>query len=164
MAPQALEKTESAAEKVALPNAFDAAPLEAENARSAQADDAGGEASNDAAPPAAQPPQSDPGSAEPRAGAEMAPQAVENIDFAPGNKRTPTAAGPTEEPSPHGDAGASRAASSEEAQPSAIVPQFMEWPESTAVVLAPDPAAPGGFRRMRIRFLRNGVAACADAA
>ena len=43
-------------------------------------------------------------------------------------------------------------------------PQPTEWPESTAVVLAPDPAAPGGFRRMRIRFLRNGVAACADAA
>ena len=42
MAPQALEMTESAAESVALPNAFDAAPLETENARSVQADNGGG--------------------------------------------------------------------------------------------------------------------------
>ncbi len=161
MAPQGLERTESGAEKASLPNPLDAAPPEAENARSVQADDVGGEASNDAAPPAAQPPQSDPGSAEPRASADMAPQAVESIDFAPENNRAPTAAGPIEEPSPGGDVGA---AFSEQAQPSAIGPQFMEWPESTAVVLAPDPAAPGGFRRMRIQFLRNGVAAYADAA
>ena len=159
MAPQTLEKAKFAPENVALPDAFEAAPLEAENARSAQADDAGVEASDDAVPPAA---QSDP----PRAGAQTAPQAVENIDSAPGTDSAMAEASPSGEPSPHAGAFASGAASPEETPPPAnpIEPQPDDWPDITTVVLAPDPAAPSGFRRMRIRILRNGVAACADAA
>ena len=78
----------------------------------------------------------------------------------------PAAAGPGGELSPHAGSFAPGVASPEEAGPPAdpVERPPMEWPESTAVVLAPDPAAPGGFRRMKIRLLRNGVAACADAA
>ena len=163
MAPQALENMESAPENGALPHAFAAAPPQAENARSVRADAVGMAASNDASPPAPEPPRPGPAPRAPCAGAEMAPQPVENTDSAPGNDRAAAAAGPSEEPSPHADASASSAASPEEAPPPASpIEQPMEWPESTAVVLAPDSAAPGGFRRMRIQFLRNGVAACAD--
>ena len=112
--------------------------------------------------PCRRPPQSDP----PHAGAETAPQAVENIDSAPGTDSAMAEASPSGEPSPHAGAFASGAASPEETPPPSnpIEPQPDDWPDITTVVLAPDPAAPGGFRRMRIRILRNGVAACADAA
>ena len=147
MAPQGLEKIESAPEEVALPNAFEAAPLQAENARSLRADGVGVDASNGAPPPAAGRPDCGPAPAAPRAGAEMAPQAIENTDSAPGYGRT-AGVEPELAPPP---------ATPVERQP-------MEWAEPTSVVLAPDPSAPGGFRRMEIRYLRNGVAAYADAA
>ena len=60
MAPQALEKMESAPDKSALPHAFEAAPPAAEPARSVQADGLEAGPPNDALPPAAEPPQCDP--------------------------------------------------------------------------------------------------------
>ena len=166
MAPQALEKMESAPDKSALPHAFEAAPPAAEPARSVPADALEAGPPNDALPPAAESPLCDPAPTASVAGAQMAPQAVENMDSVPESDRIPAAAGPGGELSPHAGGFAPGVASPEEARPPAdpVERPPMEWPESTAVVLAPDPAAPGGFRRMNIRLLRNGVAACADAA
>ena len=158
MAPQAPEKTESAPDHIALPRALDAAPREAEDARSARA--------NDILPPAAEPPQCDPAPAASGAGAQVAPQAVENVACGPGNDTAMAEASPSGEPPPHAGASAPGAALPEETRPPAnsIESQPDDWPDITTVVRTPDPASPGGFRLMRIRILRNGVAACADAA
>ena len=89
MAPQALEKMESAPDNSALPHAFEAAPPAAEPARSVPADDLEAGPPKDALPPAAEPPQCDPAPAASGAGAQTAPQAVENYWFRARKRQDP---------------------------------------------------------------------------
>jgi len=75
---------------------------------------------------------------------------------------SPVAVGPEEGASPHEDASAACGATTQAPAQAGFIespPQTMQTAEHTAMVLVPDPAAPGGFRRMKIRFQANGVAA-----
>jgi len=100
--------TATAPENGALPNAREAAPPQAEDGPSARRARVGAGSSNGAMPPVAAP-RSGRASAAPCAGAEMVPQAIENIDSAPGNSGSPAA----DEPSPQADALASGAGTGE---------------------------------------------------
>ena len=145
VAPRALENMESAPENVALPNAYEAAPLQPENVHSVRADDGEAEAFNGAFPPAAEPPPSDPAPTTLCVGAEMAPQASENTDSAPGNGGTPAANEPSQEPFPPGDAFAPGAASPDKAPPPAnpIEQQPMEMEGVHICGPGPRPRGPG---------------------
>ncbi len=105
--------------------------------------------SNQALPPAGAPAPS----ASACAGAEMAPQAIENVKSAPGND---PAAGPTDAPSSHGEP----PWQPPPASPIELPPETRENLYPVAPVLVPDPSAPGGFRRVNIRMLPNGMAFC----
>jgi hypothetical protein len=159
MAPQALEKIESAPEKRAAPNAREAAPRADENAGSARRDGVGAKSSNEALPPAAAP-RSEPASAGPCAGAEMAPQTIENIESAPGNGGSPAEAEPADGPSAHADAFARSADAPGPASGAEHSLETVEVLYPVASVLVPDSGAPGGFRRVNIRMLPNGMAVC----
>ena len=116
------------------------------------------ECSNETLPPADAPTLS----ATACAGAEMAPQAIDDIESAPGNGVNP-AAGPADRTSPHAEALASECdAPGQAPQPSpAELPlETMERLYPVATVLVPDLGAPGGFRRVNIRMLPNGTAVC----
>ena len=176
MAPQALENTKSAPENGAVPVAF-AVPARA-GSQNAVGAGVSGEACE---APVAAPPRSGPAPDAPSfAGPEMAPQATENIEFAPGDGGSPAAGVPRlvaaiadrggraqrarlQSASPRAEAFASDLEPPRQASPpSPREPshETMERPEPVAVVLVPDSSAPGGFRRVKIRFLANGVAAC----
>ena len=95
-APQAIEKMESAPDTGAVLNPREAPAQRAEDAPSARRSDAPESSKKAFSPPAARPPQPDPASRASCAGAEKAPQAIENIDSAPGNDANPAAAEPAE--------------------------------------------------------------------
>ena len=154
-APQALEKMEIATESGAFSQAPEAAPKALPNAQSTRRDGVGAASSNEASPPAAAP-QPDPACAAPCAGPETAPQVIETIGSAVGNSRTPAAAAPSGASSPHADAfagcGDAPGPERDVEHPLAAYP--------VASVMVPDHAAPGGFRRVNIRMLPNGMAVC----
>ncbi len=123
------------------------------------------ECSNEALPPADAPTPS----AAACAGAEMAPQAIENIESAPGDGANPAAGVPRVV-----DAAAGRVSRAQRARlqsaapeqgpppPSPIEPPrwAMAGPEPVTSVLVPDLSAPGGFRRVNMRMLPNGMTVC----
>ena len=148
-APQALENMESAPEKGAAP----AAPDDAVVTRDGPQRGIGAELPDESlAPPVA-------GRA-PRAGAQMAPQVIEKIDSTPENGGNPAATAEEKPAQADGFAGGDAARRAPAPAGAIELPQeTIAWPESAASVLVADPAAPGGFRRMTIRMLRNGVAA-----
>ncbi len=142
---------EFAPEKGVVPKACEAESEDAENAHAARRDGVGAGSSSEALAAADAPTPSP----SPCAGAEMAPQAIENVDSAPGND---PAAGPTDAASPHAEAFAIRC----DAPGSPIEPplETRERLYPVAPVLVPDLSAPGGFRRVNIRMLPNGMAVC----
>ena len=154
-APQALGKIESAPGNGALPAAPDSAlrPF-----RPAQ----GGPGAEPGEPPSAVAQESDPAADETAArGAEMAPQAVEILDSGPEDSLSAAVAEAPDAPC-RNDASASRA--SVQTPPTAGADPSDPWIESlapTTVLPTPDPAVPGGVRRLKIRMTRNGWAACA---
>ncbi len=155
-APQAPETMEFAPEKGLVPKACEAASEDAENAHAARRDGVGAGSSNEALAPADAPTPS----ASPCAGAEMTPQAIENVDSAPGND---PAAGPTDAASLHAEALAIRGDAPGRAAPASAIELPIETRERlypVAPVLVPDVSAPGGFRRVNIRMLPNGMAVC----
>ncbi len=158
-APQALEKPRSAPEN----DGFAAAPDEAPPASGASHETAGAEGSDEAAPPLAVAQASDLAAAATLArGAEMAPEAIENVDSAPHDSAGPTAAEAPLAPRPDD---LSAACAPIQAPPTAGALDPDAWNEAlapTVAALVADPAVPGGFRRVKMRMLRNGWAVCGD--
>ncbi len=148
MAPQALEKTESAPDKSGLPHAFEARRRGDASPRALAPRGA-----NVALPPAAEPPQCDPRPRSPAPARKWRWKWLKTLVLRP-------------EPTGHGRGRAKRGAASARRRlcarrrfaggsPTAgepdRTPSRTTGRISTTVVLTPDPAAPGGFRRMRIR-------------
>ena len=161
-APQAIEKMEFAPENGAVPEASDDVSRLAGPHKTASAQDSPDEA---CAPAVVGPPRSGRATdAPPCDGPETAPQAPEKIEFRARKRHEPgparsdrggvSACGRPHVP-PRG-AGAIPAAG----EPNGHSGPAMERPEPAAVVLVADLGAPGGFRRVNVRMLLNGVAAC----
>ncbi len=101
---------------------------------------------------------SDGKSKDPFVGAKMAPQAIESLKSAPGSGAIPTGGTP---PYEGGCAtGVDAPGQAPATSPDELPFQAIESLYPVAPVLVPDPAAPGGFRRVNIRMLPNGMAVC----
>jgi transposase-like protein len=151
-APQALEKMESAPEN----DAPRGGPDDVVQRRGTSHSAVDARPAAEAMAPAVGPPRSDPAVDGPCDGAQTAPQAAERIDFAPGNGMSVAAAGATDGPS-------TPAQSEPRTKPIQLSHETIGRPEAvdrtaTGMSMALDDW--GGVRRLKVRFLPNGVAAC----